>query len=165
MHNAENVMAALAVAGTQGLDEHRALDAVRRYRPQPHRLETVRVRAGVEYVIDAMEKALTAFDRPILLIAGGKDKGFDFSTVIPRLKERVKVCLLIGEMAGRMNELWKGHVECVTAGTLEQAVRTASERAVSGEIVMLSPGCSSYDQFKNYEHRGQAFRDAVNQLK
>ena len=171
-HNAENVMACLAVAKTQGLDARRTLDAIRHYRPQPHRLETVRVRGGVEYVNDskatnihAMEKALTAFDRPILLIAGGKDKGFDFSTVTPRLKGRIKVCLLIGEMADRMNDLWKDHVECALAGTLEQAVRLAAKKAVSGDIVMLSPGCSSYDQFKNYEHRGQAFRDAVNKLK
>lgn len=172
VHNAENVMAALAVARTQSVDQQRTLEAIRQYHPQPHRLETVGVRGGVEYVndskatnIDAMEKALTAFDRPIILIAGGKDKGFDFSTVTPRLKKHVKVCLLIGEMAGRMNDLWKDHVKCVLSGTLEQAVRTAAKEAVSGDIVMLSPGCSSYDQFKNYEHRGEAFRSAVSRLK
>jgi UDP-N-acetylmuramoylalanine--D-glutamate ligase len=171
-HNAENVMAALAVALTQGLDERRSLDAIRHYKPQAHRLETVRVLNGVEYVndskatnIDAMEKALTAFDRPILLIAGGKDKGFDFSTVTHRFKDRVKVCILIGDMAGRMNELWNKHVRCVLAGTLEEAVKLAANEAVSGDIVMLSPGCSSYDQFKNYEHRGEAFRNAVKKLK
>lgn len=172
VHNAENVMACLAVAKVDGLDRKKTLEAIREYRPQAHRLETVCVRKGVEYVndskatnIDAMEKALTAFDRPILLIAGGKDKGFDFSTVTRRLKGRVKACLLIGEMAERMNALWKRHVECVLAGTLEKAVELAARKAVSGDIVMLSPGCSSYDQFNNYEHRGQVFRDAVKALK
>lgn len=171
VHNAENVMACVAVAKVEGLDQRRTLDAIRHYNPQPHRLETVRVRANVEYVndskatnIDAMEKALTAFDRPIQLIAGGKDKGFDFSSLSPRLKGRVKTCFLIGEMAERMNELWKDHVECVLAGTLERAVELAAGKAAAGDVVMLSPGCSSYDQFKNYEHRGQAFRDAVNKL-
>jgi UDP-N-acetylmuramoylalanine--D-glutamate ligase len=172
VHNAENVMACLAVAKLEGLDRKKTLDAIREYKPLAHRLETVRVRKGVEYVndskatnIDAMEKALTAFDKPILLIAGGKDKGFDFSTVTPRLKERVKACFLIGEMAGRMNTLWKRRIECVVAGTLEKAVELAAAKAVSGDVVMLSPGCSSYDQFKNYEHRGQVFRDAVKALK
>ncbi len=171
LHNAENVMATLAVAEIHKLNGDKTLDAIRDYRPQAHRLETVRVLRGVEYVddskatnIDAMEKALTAFDKPILLIAGGKDKGFDFSTVTSRIKEKVRVCLLIGQMAEQMNALWKNEVECIVAGTLENAVAIAGKKAAAGDVVMLSPGCSSYDQFKNYEHRGQVFRESVNRL-
>lgn len=172
LHNAENVMATLAVAEIFGLDPVKTLAAIRAYRAQPHRLETVRIFKGVEYVddskatnIDAMQKALTAFEKPIVLIAGGKDKGFDFSTVTPMLKQRVKLCLLIGDMAARMNELWSGQVRCRIVTTLEGAVTAAFREAAEGDVVMLSPGCSSYDQFRDYEHRGEVFRELVNALK
>ncbi|MBV9464169.1 MAG: UDP-N-acetylmuramoyl-L-alanine--D-glutamate ligase, partial [Verrucomicrobiae bacterium] len=172
VHNAENLMAALAAAEAWGLDRGKILPGLCEYRAQPHRLETVRVVNGVEYIndskatnLDAMEKALTAFDAPIHLIVGGKDKGFDFKEVLPQVRQKVRTALLVGQMADKIQKLWDGQVDCVRAGTVARAVELASERARSGEIVLLSPGCSSYDQFHHYEERGQAFRDAVAALR
>jgi UDP-N-acetylmuramoylalanine--D-glutamate ligase len=171
VHNAENIMAALAVVHALGLDLAKAWKAVCEYQPLAHRLETVGLVSGVEFVndskatnLDAMEKALTAFDRPIILIAGGKDKGFDFSSVSPLVAEKVKSCILIGEMRERIFQAWKDATSCVFAESLEDAVKMASRLAVAGDVVLLSPGCSSYDMFDHYKHRGEVFYRAVQQL-
>lgn len=171
IHNAENIMAALAVAHATGLNLEKAWKSICDYRPLAHRLETVGNHQGVEFVndskatnIDAMEKAITAFDRPVILIAGGKDKGFDFTQSSKLIQGKVKSCILIGEMRERIFAAWKDAVSCVLADSLEDAVLMAARLAEKGDIVMLSPGCSSYDMFENYEERGEVFRRAVKQL-
>jgi UDP-N-acetylmuramoylalanine--D-glutamate ligase len=170
-HNAENAMAALAVALAAGVDLRRAWDAIRAYRPLPHRLEPVGALGGVEFVndskatnLDAMEKAVASFGRPVVLIAGGKDKGFDFADSLPALRGRVRACVLIGEMRERIRARWAAEIPCHLEETLEAAVSRAAALAAPDAVVLLSPGCSSYDMFDNYEHRGDAFRDAVKRL-
>lgn len=170
-HNAENVMATLAVAQALNMDLTKAWRAICNYKPLAHRLETVARIGEIEFVndskatnIDAMEKAIGAFSGPIILIAGGKDKGFDFTSVTPLIRKRVKTCVLIGEMSHSMLEAWKEATECVHAQSLDEAVRLAAKRGLPGDVVLLSPGCSSYDMFKNYEERGEVFVRSVQKL-
>ena len=116
--------------------------------------------------IDALEKAILSIDerRPIVLVAGGKDKGFSYESVTALVKERTRWVVLIGEMAGRIAELWGPAVPCERAETLDQAVRIAWSLARPGETVLFSPGTSSFDMFKNYADRGDRFRNAVMNL-
>jgi UDP-N-acetylmuramoylalanine--D-glutamate ligase len=171
LHNAENVMATLATAFVLGLDPRLVWKSICSYQPLRHRLETVGILDGVEFVndskatnIDAMEKALSAFTRPIILIAGGKDKGFDFSGLIPLIRGKVRACLLIGEMKERIFEVWKETVPCHMANSLEDAVHLSRDLSREGDVVLLSPGCSSYDMFENYEDRGDTFKRTVHSL-
>ncbi len=170
-HNAENVMAALAVVHSLDLDLSKAWKVICDYQPQAHRLETVGIFNGIEFVndskatnLDAMGKAIHSFARPVILIAGGKDKGFDFSATTSLVREKVKVCILIGEMRERIFQRWKDAVSCVFADSLEEAVEMAARLGKKGDVVLLSPGCSSYDMFENYEERGEVFRSAVHNI-
>jgi UDP-N-acetylmuramoylalanine--D-glutamate ligase len=167
-HNAENLLAAIAVGHLLEVPGTRIVEAVRTYRPLPHRCEKIAEINGVLYVndskatnIDAVEKALLGQTRPVILIAGGKDKGLDFSVLTPLVKERVKHVLLIGEMRPKLRALWGGVTGCTEALSLEEAVDRGAEIARTGDVVLLSPGCSSYDMFTSFEHRGDTFRRAV----
>lgn len=170
-HNAENIMAALSVVAALGLNVQLAWKAICKYKPLPHRLESVAKIGGVEFIddskatnVDAMEKAITSFTKPVVLIAGGKDKGFDFADATPTIQKQVKACVLIGEMRHRMYECWKDATNCIFAQTMDEAVEKAAELSEPGDVVLLSPGCSSFDMFKNYEDRGKRFRQAVSKL-
>jgi UDP-N-acetylmuramoylalanine--D-glutamate ligase len=168
-HNAENFMAALAVGLTRGLAFDQMIPALAAYRALPHRCEVVGTIAGVEYVndskatnLDALEKALDSETRPVVLIAGGKDKGFEFEALTELVARKVKVAVLIGEMAQRIEKCWGDRVTCVPAGwSLADAVKLASKAASSGDVVLFSPGTSSFDMFKNYADRGNQFRALV----
>ena len=170
-HNAENIMSALAV----GEAFHVPLDATRRaiaaYRPLPHRCVWVAEIDGVVYVndskatnTDAVEKALAGFDRPVVLIAGGKDKGFDFASLNETLRRKAKLAVLIGDTREKLAASWSPAVRCVRADTLEAAVRLARDNAQRGDVVLLSPACSSFDMFKSYEDRGEQFKQIVRTL-
>ncbi|MDD2708986.1 MAG: UDP-N-acetylmuramoyl-L-alanine--D-glutamate ligase [Verrucomicrobiae bacterium] len=170
-HNAENVMAALLAAHGLKLDLAKAWRAICSYEPLAHRLQTVGSLRGVEYVndskatnVDAMEKAILSFRKPIVLIAGGKDKGFDFGSAAPTLREWVKACVLIGETRERIYDAWKDAAPCSFADSMEDAVQAASRLAEKGDVVLLSPACASFDMFKNYEERGEMFGRAVRAL-
>lgn len=170
-HNAENLMAALGVGLARGLTADQMTLSLRAYRPQPHRCEWVRQLDGVDYVndskatnLDALEKALLADTRPVILIAGGKDKGFSFNTLTGLVAERASWVVLIGEMAERIAADWSGRVPCDRAGSLEEAVQIAWSLAKPGETVLLSPGTSSFDMFKSYADRGDQFRALVHAL-
>jgi len=135
-----------------------------------HRLEYVATVRGVEYYndskatnVDATIKALESFPGRIHLVLGGKDKGSDYSLLNSLLKERVKRVYTIGTAAAKIEAQASG-TEIVSAGTLEAAVRRASEAATAGDIVLLAPACASFDQFDSYEHRGSVFKDLVRQL-
>lgn len=171
LHNAENLMAALGVGLARGLTASQMTPALRAYRPQPHRCEWVRQLGGVDYVndskatnLDALEKALLAQTRPVILIAGGKDKGFPFDTLTGLVAGRARWVVLIGEMAGRIAADWSARVPCDQAGSLEEAVQIAWSLARPGETVLLSPGTSSFDMFKSYADRGDQFRAIVQAL-
>jgi UDP-N-acetylmuramoylalanine--D-glutamate ligase len=170
-HNAENLLATLAVADAEKIFRDAVKKAFVAYRPLPHRCEVVAVRAGVTWIndskatnLDAMERAVLGMAGPLVLIAGGKDKGFDFAPSLSHLRGRVRAALLIGEAAEKIEQAWRDGVPCRRVGTLVEAVRRAAELANAGETVLLSPGCSSYDQFKNFEERGETYRQCVKAL-
>jgi len=136
--------------------------------PVEHRLELVRTVRRVEYYndskatnVDATKKAVASFAGGIHLILGGKDKDSDYTALVPLLRERVKAVYTIGSAAEKIERELAGVVKIVAAGTLDAAVAGAAGAAVSGDVVLLAPACSSFDQFENYEHRGRAFREAV----
>jgi len=145
-------------------------DAVASFKAVEHRLEYVATVSDVEYYndskatnVDATIKALESFPGRIHLILGGKDKGSDYGVLNDLLKERVKRVYTIGAAAAKIESQAKG-AEIVGVGTLEAAVKRASEAAAPGDIVLLAPACASFDQFESYEHRGRVFKDLVRQL-
>jgi len=167
-HNAENLLAALAVADAMEVTREVVKKVFANYQALPHRCEVVAVRAGVTWIndskatnLDAMEQAVIGMDGPVILIAGGKDKGFDVATSRPVLEGKVRAVLLLGEMAEKMEKAWSGGTPCRRVKDLGEAVQRAAEMAREGESVLLSPGCSSYDQFKNFEERGEKYRQCV----
>jgi UDP-N-acetylmuramoylalanine--D-glutamate ligase len=172
LHNAENLMAALGVGLVRGLTFAQMAPALAAYRALPHRCEPVRDFEGVEYVndskatnLDALEKALESETRPVVLIAGGKDKGFEFDALTELVSKHCRAVVLVGEMAQRIDAFWASRVPCFQAGTsLVDAVRLAREQSRPGDVVLFSPGTSSFDMFKNYADRGNQFRTAVENL-
>jgi UDP-N-acetylmuramoylalanine--D-glutamate ligase len=141
------------------------------YEPRPHRCEFVREVGGVGYIndskatnLDAVEKALQAQSKPVILIAGGKDKGFTFDPLRSLVKEKVRSTILIGEMAESIRRCWSGAVKSEIANSLADAVERAHAIAKAGEIVLFSPGTSSFDMFKSYAERGDQFRALVQAL-
>jgi UDP-N-acetylmuramoylalanine--D-glutamate ligase len=170
-HNAENLMAALAAGHAWGLSWDSMKAALCAYRPLPHRCEIVGVFNGVEYVndskatnLDAVEKALASENRRVILIAGGKDKGFEFDSITSLVASRCRCAVLIGEMAPRIEDQWRNSVRCWRAETLAEAVRISMREALPGDVVLFSPGTSSFDMFKNYADRGNQFRALVADL-
>jgi len=167
-HNVENVLAAVCAARVAGVDPDAIRKAVESFKAVEHRLEFVAEINGVDYYndskatnVDAAAKAIAAFPGGIHLILGGKDKNSDYRQLRSLLEERVKTVYTIGAAAEKIEMHIYGAVPIVTAGTLERAVTQAAEAAQPGEIVLLAPACSSFDQFENYEHRGQVFKDLV----
>jgi len=171
-HNAENLMAALGVGVARGLD----FDAMRaplcEYKPLPHRCEPIRVVDGVEWINDSkgtnpdsVEKALLGETRPVILIAGGKDKGFEYDMLTDLVARKCRAAVTMGEMADRIEELWGERLPVFNAGrSLERAVELARAQARPGDLVLFSPGTSSFDMFKNYADRGNQFRELVQAL-
>ena len=171
LHNIENLMATLAAGMARGLSFEEMVAPLCAYEPRPHRCEFVREVGGVEYVndskatnLDAVDKALRAQNKPVILIAGGKDKRFSFDPLRPLVKEKVRSTILIGEMAENIRRSWNGAVECEIANSLADAVERAHARAGPGEVVLFSPGTSSFDMFKSYGDRGDQFRALVRAL-
>jgi UDP-N-acetylmuramoylalanine--D-glutamate ligase len=166
-HNVDNVMAAILVGLAAGLDRTAIADAVRGFKPLHHRLETVAERDGVLYVDDskatnpgAVIAALRSFDRPIVLIAGGKSKGTEFSELGKVISSRTKAVVLIGESADEIGKHVK-RAKVARAGSMDEAVATAAAFAEPGDVVLLSPACASFDMFASAEARGEAFVAAV----
>lgn len=167
-HNAENLLAALAAVEAMEVDRAAAVRAFKAYRPQPHRCEPVGEINGVRYLndskatnIDALEKALLSMTTPVVLIAGGKDKGLDFGGLTELVAERCAAALVTGQMGPKLYELWNQALPCELCDDLETAVNSAQEIAESGDIVLYSPGCSSFDAYANYAERGNHFRQLV----
>jgi UDP-N-acetylmuramoylalanine--D-glutamate ligase len=170
-HNIENVMATLAAGHARGLSFEQMVPPLSAYEPQPHRCEFVRQLGGVDYIndskatnLDAMEKALQAQSKPVVLIAGGKDKGFNYQPMRDLVKEKVRITILIGEMAKQIARDWGGAVKTEFATSLADAVERARAAAKPGEAVLFSPGTSSFDMFKSYADRGDQFRALVQAL-
>ena len=171
VHNAENLMAALAIGHALDVDFDRLATSVLEYTAPAHRCEFVRELDGVRWIndskatnLDAMEKAILSQDRPLVLIAGGKDKGFEFDAIAPLVKDRVRAAVLIGEMKDRIAASWNG-TPTQKAASLDEAVALARAAARPGDSVLFSPGTSSFDMFKNYGERGNLFKTAVHALR
>ncbi|MBH0190195.1 MAG: hypothetical protein HP492_00190 [Nitrospira sp.] len=152
-----------------------SLDVVRRVLAEfpglEHALEIVRERRGVRFVndskgtnVDATLKALESIDQPIWLIAGGRDKGGDFSRLAPLIRQRVKRLLLIGEAAPLIAHAVQGYDAIDRAGTLREAIERAAAGATAGEVVLMSPACASFDMFADYQDRGRQFKALVQSL-
>jgi UDP-N-acetylmuramoylalanine--D-glutamate ligase len=168
IHNVENMMAAVTTARSFGCSK-RAIQAVLdRFEGLEHRLEFVREVGGVRFYNDSkgtnvgsVVKSLQSFSEPVILIAGGKDKNGDLSPLAELIQKRVKHLILIGEARERMNRDLGGLTDTVLAKTMEEAVLLAHQKAKAGEVVLLSPACSSFDMFKDYKERGRVFKEAV----
>lgn len=172
-HNVENIMAACAIAFSVGLDRDLIFEVVTKFKAVEHRIEYVCTKKGVKYYndskgtnTDAASKAVDAMVAPTVIIAGGYDKGADFTDWIKGFGKKIKAMVLIGQTAEKIKEtaLKVGFNEIYMEENLESAVKKASELASEGEAVLLSPACASWGQFANYEERGRLFKKFANEL-
>lgn len=172
LHNAENIMAAAGAANAAGVDFDTMKEALKTFCPPPHRCELIRTLDGVEYLNDskatnlhALESALESLSRPIVLIAGGKDKGLVYDPLVEVLQRRAIATVTFGEIGQALGDLFSKAVATETVTTLTEAIDAARRLAIPGSTILFSPGTSSFDQFSSYIERGEAFRSYVNQLK
>ncbi|HYS42889.1 MAG TPA: UDP-N-acetylmuramoyl-L-alanine--D-glutamate ligase, partial [Geobacteraceae bacterium] len=171
VHNLDNVMAALATTLLLGCDAARALAAVEDFPGLPHRMELVGMVDGVPWYNDSkgtnvgsVVKSLESFAGRVTLIAGGKDKGGDYTPLAELVRERVSHLILIGEAKERIRSALGHLTDTRSAGSLEEAVALAHQLTVAGGVVLFSPACSSFDMFKSYEDRGEQFAALVRKL-
>lgn len=167
-HNAENVMVALAVAEHLGLSWDLVTESIQEFKAPSHRCEKVGMIDGVTFINDSkstnlhsLESALAGEEKPVILIVGGKEKGLDFSSLTELVSARVREAVCIGEIADKISNDWSAVTTCTTVSDVDEAVSKALALAESGEVVLFSPGTSSFDMFRGYEERGNVFRKAV----
>ncbi|QAT17269.1 UDP-N-acetylmuramoylalanine--D-glutamate ligase [Candidatus Velamenicoccus archaeovorus] len=168
----QNQQAVLAVAAALGLDRRACLEVFKNFKGVEHRIEFVRVLDGVEYLndskatnIDSTVWALRNIKKPVVLIAGGRDKGSDFASIGELVRQKVKFVVLTGEASDRIAAAWHDVVLLEQVTTFEQAVRRARQHARTGDCVLFSPMCKSFDMFTDYEHRGRTFKEIVGRLR
>jgi UDP-N-acetylmuramoylalanine--D-glutamate ligase len=168
VHNLENALAAAALSLSAGADKDAAAAVLREFPGLEHRLEFVREKDGVAYINDskgtnvgAVLKSVEGFDQPVILIAGGLDKGSDFTPLAGLFKRNVKLLILIGKAADKMAQALGASTETARAASLQEAVTISSTRASRGDVVLLSPACASFDMFRDFEDRGRQFKEAV----
>lgn len=171
-HNVENVLAAVCAAAVAGIPLQTIASAVESFRAVEHRLEFVAKVQGVDFYndskatnVDAAAKAIESFAGRIRLILGGKDKNSDYTQLVPLLEQRVLAVYTIGQAAEKIEKHIGHAVPIVRAGTLDAAVELAAKAASEGDVVLLAPACSSFDQFENYEDRGRKFKELVRALR
>jgi UDP-N-acetylmuramoylalanine--D-glutamate ligase len=170
-HNLYNACAACAICGILGASPGSMRTALGYFRGVPHRLEEVKTVSGVSFIndskatnVDSVWYALQSVSPPIILIAGGKDKGGDFSTLQELVKKNIKFLILIGEAKEKIRSALGNLVPTFESDSLEEAVKLGFSKAAPGDTVLLSPGCASFDMFKDYEHRGYVFKASVMEL-
>jgi UDP-N-acetylmuramoylalanine--D-glutamate ligase len=166
-----NQAAVLAVAGILGIEKKICADVLTHFRGVEHRLELVRTINGVSFINDSkattVDSAIWALENihsPVILIAGGKDKGLDYSLILPFAQGKVKDVILIGEARNKIRRALQGGMPLEEAATLQEAVERARAKALPGDCVLLSPMCSSFDMFTSYEERGRVFKEIVGRL-
>ena len=171
-HNIENVLAAVVAARLAGVPAEIIRHAVESFQAVEHRLEYVVTHNGVQFYndskatnVDATAKAIAAFSGGIHLILGGKDKNSDYTLLSDLLRERVSAVYTIGSAAAKIESHLRGVVSIYSCETLDKAVASAAAAARPGEVVLLAPACSSFDQFENYEQRGKVFKQLVKDLR
>jgi UDP-N-acetylmuramoylalanine--D-glutamate ligase len=172
VHNLENTMAAALMARQAGATLEQIRAAVMSFPGVEHRLEFVREIGGVDWYndskatnVDATLKAIAAFEGRLWIILGGKDKNSDYTPLAAPLREKAHAALLIGAAAEKIESQLRGAVPVIRCGTLDAAVEEADARATAGDAVLLAPACASFDQFKDFEHRGREFKRMVNTLR
>ena len=170
-HNLENIMAALLLALDAGAAPAACRQVLASFRGLPHRLEFVAEVDRVAFYDDskgtnvgAVAVSLAYFSKPVILIAGGRDKDSDFSLLSPMIRDRVKALVLLGETQERLSRVWKGLAPICLVKDMAEAVRQAHVLARPGEVVLLSPACASFDMFKDYSERGETFQRLVQEL-
>jgi UDP-N-acetylmuramoylalanine--D-glutamate ligase len=170
-HNHANAMAAIEAVLPFVADQQKLIAGLKTFRGIEHRLELVKTIAGVQYIndskatnIDSVWYALRSYEVPIILILGGIDKGNDYDKIRELVLEKVKKIYAIGESAEKVFKYFHRDVKVELKSTLEECVLSANSESHPGEIVLLSPACASFDMFKNYEHRGEVFKEAVLRL-
>ena len=171
VHNIENTLASVAISGICGISGKIMRDVISEFKGIKHRMELVREIRGIRFINDskgtnvgATVKSLQSFNEPIILIAGGKDKGSDYLPLKGLIEDRVKFLILIGDAKKKIAKNLNGFKNRIEADTLENAVKEGYKRAKSGDIVLLSPACASFDMFRDYEDRGEQFEEIVNRL-
>jgi UDP-N-acetylmuramoylalanine--D-glutamate ligase len=172
-HNLENALAAIAVGLVWGLPAEKIMKAITDFKGLSHRIEFVAKKGGAGYYDDskatnpdAVKRALSAFSEPIVLLAGGRNKGMDFAPLTRVIREKVKAAVLIGESADELAGVIKdaGQIPFKTARNMDEAVAMAAGYAAPGDAVLLSPGCASFDMYSGYAERGRVFQKAVRAL-
>ena len=171
-HNVQNGLAAALAARAAEIKNEAIRESLKTFSGIEHRLEVVRQVNGVKYVndskatnINAVWLALDSYNVPITLILGGRDKGNDYSELIPKIKDKVHTIVAIGESKDNIEkQLGNVPLDFVKAETMREAIRVSKKGAKRGEVVLLSPACSSFDMFDDYEHRGKVFKEEVNKL-
>jgi len=170
-HNLENIMAALLLSLAAGGEPQACREVLAAFAGLPHRLEWVAAIGGVDFYDDskgtnvgAVARSLSSFNRPIVLIAGGRDKDSDFSLLNDLIQKRVKALVLLGETKEHLARVWEGLAPAYLAADLTEAVARAVGLANPGEVVLLSPACASFDMFRDYAHRGETFQKAVKEV-
>lgn len=170
-YNLENVLAAVLISLTQGVRLKTIEEVLKEFKPLAHRMESVREIEGIEFLddskatnIDATKRALESIDKTIVLIAGGRSKSTNFGAIRDEIRSKVKKMILIGEAAPLIEKAFRNIVETERAVTLEDATFLAYKVAKKNEVVLLSPMCSSFDMFRDYEHRAEVFREIVRKI-
>ncbi len=170
-HNLYNAMAASLATTVMGIPTASLRATLRNFKGVEHRLEFVREVNGVSYIndskatnVDSVWYALQSFQSPLILLLGGRDKGNDYSRLDGLIRKHVKAIVAIGESADKVVGAFKQVVPVEKASSMDEAVLVASNLAVRGDVVLLSPACASFDWFENYEHRGRVFKDIVSRM-
>jgi UDP-N-acetylmuramoylalanine--D-glutamate ligase len=171
-HNQYNTMAAGLAGMTIGIRKEKIREAVENFESLEHRMEKVLTVRGVEFINDSKATnvnstwyALESMNQPVILILGGIDKGNDYSSMLELVKEKVKAIVCMGVDNRKIHEAFGKDVEVmVNTASAKEAVHAAFHLANKGDVVLLSPACSSFDLFKNYEDRGRQFKEAVREL-
>ena len=168
-HNLANAMAVIIAAKINDLDNTKIVDALKTFESVEHRLELVREIDGVKFIndskatnVDSVWYALRSFDEPIFLILGGQDKGNDYEQIKQLVIEKVVKIYAIGSSADKIFNFFHNSVKVEIKNSMNDVITSAINEAREGEVVLLSPACASFDMFDNYEHRGKAFKEAVN---
>jgi UDP-N-acetylmuramoylalanine--D-glutamate ligase len=170
-HNLENIMASVLVTRQCGCTPDAVREALKSFAGLPHRMEFVGERDGVQFYNDskgtnvgAVARALETFSKPVILLAGGRDKGGDFSILSGLIRERVKELIIFGEARKQIGDHIGGIVTTHMAGDLKESIFSAWKASSAGDIVLLSPGCASFDEFTSYAERGDYFKKLVKQI-
>ena len=168
IHNRENMLAALIAAKLAGTSNEAIQKTLTSFKPLPHRMEFVGRKNSVYFYNDSkgtnvhsLMRSLESFNEPVILIAGGRDKGEDYGPLAPSIRRHVKNLILVGEAKEKLNRAIGDFSETFLVGTFEEAVYLAYQKSRSGDVILLSPGCASQDMFKNFEERGDYFKKIV----